>query len=626
MINNIESNLQEIKNQIWNTQIGENNNIGKDFSGRVISRDEYENYNSPYGWSLINFGNDEYLIVHLDSKKEFPKNITEKENEEFIVNNKIFSVSKNDSGEWDINLIEYKSTNLEQFENNGDKNKTISLENKTILLENDNSLDSKDSEFHFQNLNNDLIQKQENEIKTLEIQLNQLKENEQKLAIEKNNEKLKKLKSEIQKTKELSLLKNIDNHKKENNIGISNYLDNNNLKNDKILDSTLIFQENLLSDDSAKNIIQKLTSKLNEQTLQIERLKMDEKINQMKLNSLNFSNDFNTKTLNTNVDLYNIAIKQWEIEFGNKTFATDFANRIIFKDKFGSNIEGGWNVDYFDKNSINVFVASSLTIAERAGRKKFVINNIEYNIINENNKWEIVASPLNGINFDYSIKKITNIASVMKPQNNNLFNGNYEIYSSLLINLENFPLMYIDKFEDFLKNSLKDLSIFKNLFIYSNENLYRNDFSDISCYARVFFKTSSTKKEIEVLMMSLSLKQGLLKFIENYWRISEKNSQISFSMFLYNHQKRLKFVQAESNFELLKNHPIPMRIPKNSLILDSEYNSTLKFHENNLWRKLKPYSLDYKGNVYYICNIDLNDIDIKFNKDKDNYYLENNSK
>ncbi len=622
MINNIESNLLEIKNQIWNTQIGENNNIGKDFSGRVISRDEYENYNSPYGWSLINFGNDEYLIVHLDSKKEFPKNITEKENEEFIVNNKIFSVSKNDSGEWDINLIEYKSTNLEQFENNDDKNKTISLEN-------DNSLDFKDSEFHFQNLNNDLIQRQENEIKTLEIQLNQLKENEQKLAIEKNNEKLKKLKNEIQKTKELSLFKNLDDHKKENNIGISNYLDNNNnnnLKNDKILDSTLIFQENLLSDDSAKNIIQKLTSKLNEQTLQIERLKMDDKINQMKLNSLNFSNDFNTKTLNTNVDLYNIAIKQWEIEFGNKTFATDFANRIIFKDKFGTNIEGGWNIDYFDKNSINVFVASSLTIAERAGRKKFVINNVEYNIINENNKWEIVSSPLNGINFDYSIKKITNIASVMKPQNNNLFNGNYEIYSSLLINLENFPLMYIDKFEDFLKNSLKDLSIFKNLFIYSNENLYRNNFSDISCYARVFFKTSSTKKEIEVLMMSLSLKQGLLKFIENYWRISEKNSQISFSMFLYNHQKRLKFVQAESNFELLKNHPIPMRIPKNSLILDSEYNSTLKFHENNLWRKLKPYSLDYKGNVYYICNIDLNDIDIKFNKDKDNYYLENNSK
>ena len=104
----------------------------------------------------------------------------------------------------------------------------------------------------------------------------------------------------------------------------------------------------------------------------------------------------------------------------------------------------------------------------------------------------------------------------MKPKNNNLFNGNYETYSSLLINLENFPLMHIGKFEDFLKNSLKDLSIFKNLFIYSNENLYRNNLSDISCYARVFFKTSSTKQELEVLMMSLTLKQGLLRFIENY--------------------------------------------------------------------------------------------------------------
>ena len=251
---------------------------------------------------------------------------------------------------------------------------------------------------------------------------------------------------------------------------------------------------------------------------------------------------------------------------------------------------------------------------------------MEYNIIKDNNKWEIVSSPLNGINFDYSIKKITNIASFMKPKNNNLFNGNYETYSSLLINLENFPLMHIGKFEDFLKNSLKDLSIFKNLFIYSNENLYRNNLSDISCYARVFFKTSSTKQELEVLMMSLTLKQGLLRFIENYWRISEKNAQVCFSMFLYNHQKRLKFVQAETNFELLKYHPIPMKIPKNSLILDGEYNSTLKFHENNLWRKLKPYYLDFKGNVYYICNIDIENMDIAFNKEKDNYYhyLEDN--
>lgn len=630
MINNKESDLLKIKDQIWDTQIGENNYTGKDFSGRVISKDDYENYSSPYGWSLINFGDDEYLIVHLDSKKEFPENITEKENEEFIVNNKIFSVNKNMTGEWDINLIEYKTTNLNQPEEVANE---YVEENKDIQFETNNDLDLKDNDFHFNNLHDDLIKQQEKEIKTLELQLNQLKENEQKIIIEKNNKKLQNLKNEIQKTRDLSLsnneddIKNISDVKLDPNLLNTNYLKyNDDIKNNKNLDSTLIVQNNSLDNDFTNSIIQKLTNKLNEQTIQLEKLKLDEKNNQMRLDSLNYLEKLNTNTLNTSVDLYSIAIKQWDIEYGNKTFAIDFANRIMFKDKFGSNLEGGWNVDYYDEDSTEMFIASSLTIAERDGRKKFVIDNVEYNIIKDNNKWEIASSPLNGINFDYSVKKITNIASVMKPKNNNLFNGNYEIYSSLLINLENFPLMYIDKFENFLKNSLKDLSIFKNLFIYSNENLYRNNLSDISCYARVFFKTSSTKKEIEVLMISLSLKQGLLKFIENYWNLSEKNAQISFSMFLYNHQKRLKFVQAETNFELLKYHPVPMRIPKNSLILDGEYNSTLKFHENNLWRKLKPYSLDYKGNVYYICNIDLENINIMFNKEKDNYYLEDNSK
>ena len=638
MMNNKELDLLEIKNQIWNSQIGENNTTGKDFSGRVINKDDYENYNSPYGWTLINFGNDEYLIVHLDSKKEFPENITEKEHEEFIVNDKIFSVNKNLTGEWDINLIEYKTADVNKDENTNkvkestnkiEENTNKTEESKDILFESSNDLDIKDSEFHFNNLNDHLIKQQEKEINTLEIELNQLKDNEQKNVIEKNNQKLKDLKNEIQKMKEFSLLNNFNNIKKESNIDTTSYLKlDDDLRSNKNLDSTLIVQDNFLDSNSSESIIQKLTNKLNEQTIQLERLKLDDKINQMKLNNLNYLDklNINPNTLNTGVNLYSIAIKQWEIQFGDKTFATDFANRIIFKDKFGSNIEGGWNIDYFDKDSTGVFVASSLTIAERSGKKKFVIDNVEYNIIKDNNKWEIVSSPLNGINFDYSIKKITNIASFMKPKNNNLFNGNYETYSSLLINLENFPLMHIGKFEDFLKNSLKDLSIFKNLFIYSNENLYRNNLSDISCYARVFFKTSSTKQELEVLMMSLTLKQGLLRFIENYWRISEKNAQVCFSMFLYNHQKRLKFVQAETNFELLKYHPIPMKIPKNSLILDGEYNSTLKFHENNLWRKLKPYYLDFKGNVYYICNIDIENMDIAFNKEKDNYYhyLEDN--
>ena len=67
----------------------------------------------------------------------------------------------------------------------------------------------------------------------------------------------------------------------------------------------------------------------------------------MKLNNLNYLDklNINPNTLNTGVNLYSIAIKQWEIQFGDKTFATDFANRIIFKDKFGMI----WIEDLFNK-------------------------------------------------------------------------------------------------------------------------------------------------------------------------------------------------------------------------------------------------------------------------------------
>ncbi len=624
-----EKSILEIKNEIWNTQIGKNVNIGKDFSGRVIHKNDYENYDSPYGWSLINFGDDEYLIANIDSKREFPKNITERENEEFIVNNKIFSVKKNSTGQWDINLIEYKSHNVD---NN---------ENKDIIFETD-ELNTKNDDVDSQ----DFIKQQEKEIKTLELQLSHLKENNQNIQIEKNNEKLRKLRNEIRKTKELNLMQ-------KNTIEDDYLYHDYTYSNDDDFDSTTIFQDKYpnnnvttnyntnTNDFYSNNVIQQLTKRLNEQTLQLERLRLDEKINQMKLENLeymdtkeinnniknnNINNNINNNNINNidynqNSGLHNLALKQWEVQFGDKNFGIDFANKIVLKDKFASNVEGGWNIDYFDENSSSIYIASTLSIEKRAGRKKFVIENNEYNIINNgDDKWEIVATPLNGINFNYSTKKITNIASIIKPNQNAVFNGYYETYSSLLINLENFPLIYISKFEQFLKDSLKDLSIFKDVFIYSNENLYRNNLSDISCYARIFFKTPSAKKEIEVLMVSISLKKGLLKFVDNFRHISENKQLIYFSMFLYNHQKRLKFVQAETNFELLKHHPIPLRIPKNTLIIDSEYNATLKFHENNLWKKLKPYSLDYNGNVYYICNIDFDKIDVTFDNEYDNYF------
>ena len=143
--------------------------------------------------------------------------------------------------------------------------------------------------------------------------MNQLKDNEQKNVIEKNNQKLKDLKNEIQKMKEFSLLNNFNNIKKESNIDTTSYLKlDDDLRSNKNLDSTLIVQDNFLDSNSSESIIQKLTNKLNEQTIQLERLKLDDKINQMKLNNLNYLDklNINPNTLNTGVNLYSIAIKQ----------------------------------------------------------------------------------------------------------------------------------------------------------------------------------------------------------------------------------------------------------------------------------------------------------------------------
>ncbi|MBR3348277.1 MAG: hypothetical protein IKG36_02575, partial [Mycoplasmataceae bacterium] len=74
---------------------------------------------------------------------------------------------------------------------------------------------------------------------------------------------------------------------------------------------------------------------------------------------------------------------------------------------------------------------------------------------------------------------------------------------------------------------------------------------------------------------------------------------------LMSHKTSLKFINAQANFDLLKSNPIPARIPQEYLIIDKEYNSILKFHENDLWKKIKPFAIDWNGNVYYVCNIDI---------------------
>ena len=64
------------------------------------------------------------------------------------------------TGEWDINLIEYKTADVNKDENTNkvkestnkiEENTNKTEERKDILFESSNDLDIKDSEFHFNN-------------------------------------------------------------------------------------------------------------------------------------------------------------------------------------------------------------------------------------------------------------------------------------------------------------------------------------------------------------------------------------------------------------------------------------------------------------------------------------------
>lgn len=589
-----------IENKIWEKQIGTNVTVGFDFAGREIHMVEYENYSSKYGWTLIDFGDDEFLVVNVLTKQEFPKDIEKQQNEEFVVNGNIFSITKNNENGWDINLIEYKqsdtSTSTFNLDIENDKKEEFDEtdENEYKDEYEQGKLFSKASNKKESNMNdhevNRILKSQEREIKLLENEIRQEKEKTQIFKIENNEKILQELKKQLMHTKEInnSNTLNLDKYK---NFDNSSTLDFN--RDTKSFDFT--------SNINRSNLIEHLTKKMNEQTLQLESLKMNEKLNKMRLEDIEKSSSIPSA----------VYLKQWELQFGNASFGVDFAGRIISKDKFNSNEDGGWNVDYYNKDlSSSFYIASTKSIIERNGQSKFIIDETPYVVENDGKNWTIKKySAEDKRNANNLPKNFLRIAKNIQPDEYKEFSGtSYNTYSSLLINLEHFPLQQLNKFDFFLRKTLDNLPYFKDLFIYSNERVYEKNESNISAYARIFFKSESIRDDIEILLLSVSLKKAMKRFISKF-KFSSRNDLLSFTIFLYNHGKTLKFIHAQTNFELLRIHPIPLRLPQECLIVDKEYNSTLKFHENNLWKKLRPYAIDQHNTTYYICEIDLDDID-----------------
>ena len=698
--------MWDIKDEIWDKQIGLGREIGKDFSGREIHFSEFQNNDSPYGWTLISLGDNEYLVVHLETEREFPNSIHDDGTDEFYINNKLFNVVRNVNGDWDVNSVEYneefipnrvvehkevvvkpkqqpvykeksepsyedadaeykydegynegydegynkayedsykkaynnikREMQLEQSQsfsifnqsqnntrhfsspiNNYTPTRPISLNSNSIGYSDDETIRSQKAQIdelerqlqyeqtHRLELNkarSDLRNRnserladeqlmQRKEIEMLENELRNQQAKAQRLEIERNRRRMEELRSEIERTQSINASTINEYYQDENTSKKLDYLNS------------------VRSGSNSSSIINDLTRKLNEQTMQINSLKMEQEFNARKLSDIERKKYLAKEPVEKNVanDLKNSgsfvrrsigskrlidnpqAQKMWDIQFGQFTnFGTDFAGRVLIKSKFGLNEEGGWDIDFYDSQSSDIYVAAIATIEERGGRQSFNANGKKYFVTRANDKWEFVDMK-DKKKFDMSPLNMATIASTITPDKQ-MSNGNYETYSSLLVNLINFPLIHLDKFEEFLRAALSKLPFFKDIYIYSNERLYKKNESNISAYARVFFKSSSTKDDIDILLTSISLKKGMNRFIHNFAETNDLD-QMTFTLVLNNHKKLLKFVHAQSNFEILRAHPVPIRIPARSLILDKEYNAILKFHENDLWKKLKPIAL-----------------------------------
>ncbi|MBR3832439.1 MAG: hypothetical protein IKJ72_02285 [Mycoplasmataceae bacterium] len=592
--------MEEFKNEMWEKQIDPTSEYGFDFSGREIHKQDFQKYNSPFGWTIIALGENHFLVTNVNTAYELPDSFDNVENKEFNINNKIFSFTKNANNQWDINLIRYEnvpnnnfsnvdSHNFDYFSKNNDYEKMFSekLQEQQRKLQ----IALEESKMKAEQFKEELLQEKL-------LQNKRIKELEDKL-----------MESEKEYSRRLDMLKNnptlsgMNQNRQFDDIDYSYQNRRNDINENQHFDFPF---DNQISSSYNKNIMEDLSKKIEEKTMQIEILEENQKKRNLARREFEQMQNSSKQEMveNKNIKLDRQVEKLWEFQFGSKLFSTDFSGRIVQKDKYKKNEEGGWDIDFYDeKKSPDIFIASIKTIVERNGRSSFSIKNFNYNVTQNNGKWEIVKTPLNQ-KFEYSSRKFTNIASNIRPTSVEKISGNYEFYSSLLINLIHFPLIYLNKFELFLKQSLSDLPCFKEFYVYSNENIYKNNNSNISSYARVFFKSKSIQDDIDILFISLSLKKGMSRFIENF-KFTNKMDLLTFSMVLMSHKTSLKFINAQANFDLLKSNPIPARIPQEYLIIDKEYNSILKFHENDLWKKIKPFAIDWNGNVYYVCNIDI---------------------
>ncbi len=311
-------------------------------------------------------------------------------------------------------------------------------------------------------------------------------------------------------------------------------------------------------------------------------------------------------------------IKIWQLFYEDEIVTTDFAGKLINKYEYNTNHKNSWTTDLYSNESNKIFIASREVIKERDGRKKFFIENIEFNIIYRNNAYVIINSE--------EAEKILYSPELLCKEIENYFpdynQGNKVIisptpyYSSLLINLSIFPIDELEQLRMLLQKLLKKIDVFQDIFIYSNDEHELNPKYGNNCYIRIFFKANNmVAEDIKIFNISLIVKNIVSSSIDKIRAIHNLSNLTNFLMFLSTHNQNYSSISWFTNEDIYMNEKIPIRPNYGELIVDKFYFEIFVNYKGyrNSFVMLKTKIND----IFYLCNIDINHM-------KENIKIESN--
>ena len=268
------------------------------------------------------------------------------------------------------------------------------------------------------------------------------------------------------------------------------------------------------------------------------------------------------------------ALKLWEKEFGDKDYGFDFANTLILKTEFQTNSIYGWDLDYFDYQNQEQFIAAIKNIKTRNKQSTFVINN---------EKYLICKNP----DFTYSIVNANNINSKS--------------------NVLNLDLFYLNKIKNFQKENLIILSLSIKKMQADPENNFLSNFQHL---IQIFFPDSLVTINGEFTyktLITILIKTTDIKPTEMMKKILKINSLVQLLIF------RIK--QVYSNIWINLNNE-DQENPKNFynlFLFKNNPDSKLNIYEEN---KIQLLDLINTFNNTIFCNQNLVDdfLENGFNK------------